>query len=92
MAAGIAYRVLEVLHSRTEGMFGISIFIKWIMLLGVPLKVSGMLAAQVGVKLIDKPVFVQFHLGRKALNFVDNHPKLRDVVTGALAARKSKVV
>ncbi len=92
MAAGIAYRVLEVLNSRTEGMFGISIFIKWITLLGVPFKVSGMLDAQVGVKLIDKPVFVQFHLSRKALNFVDNHLKLRDVVTGALAARKSKVV
>lgn len=76
MAAGIAYCILEVLHSRTEDIFDISIIIKRIMLLGVSLKVSGMLATQVVVNLIDKLVFVQFYLGRKALNFVDNHPKL----------------
>lgn len=62
------------------------------MLLGVLFIVSGMLATQIGVKLINKPNFVQFYLSKKALDFIDNYPKLWDVVTGALVARKNKNV
>lgn len=73
-------------------MFGISVFIKYIILLEVSLKVSRMLATQIGINLINKPVFVQFYLSKKTLYFVNNHFKLWDIVIRALTARKSKVV
>ena len=75
-AAKVAYGILKMLHSGTEGMFCISIFVERIVLLGISLKVSRVLASQVRMESISKPVFVQFHLGRKALKLVDNHPEI----------------
>ena len=72
----IAYGVLKILHSRTKDVFYIFIFVKEIVLLRISLKVSGVLAAQVGMKLVSKLVLVWLYLGRKALKFINNHPKL----------------
>lgn len=76
MTTGIAYCILDVLYSRTKGIFGISIFIKQILFLKISLKVSEILTTQIDVKLVKKPVFIQFYLIKKAKNFIDNHPKL----------------
>ena len=44
------------------------------------------------MKLINKTIFVWFHIGKKAFNFINNHFTLRDIVIKALAVRKNKVV
>ena len=77
-----------MLHIGTESVFCISIFVKKIVLLGISPNVSKVLTSQVGIKSISKPVFVQFHLGRKTLKFVNNHLTLCDVVTGIFTKKK----